>query len=108
MEDCVFCKIAKKEVLAEMLYEDDGIFVIKDIHPKFPVHLLVIPKVHIESIKEIKDEHKELLGKLILIAKKVAEQKNLDFYQLHFNVGRGAGQIIDHIHMHLNSDAVRS
>lgn len=108
MEDCIFCKIAKKEAPAKMLYEDDEIFVIKDTHPKFPVHLLVIPKMHIESIKEIKNEHGKLLGKLILTAKKVAEQKNLDFYQLHFNVGRGAGQIISHIHMHLNSNAIRS
>jgi len=106
--DCIFCKIARKEVSAEMLYEDDDIFVIKDIHPKSPVHLLVIPKKHIESIKEIKGEDKEILSKLLLTAKKVAEEKGLDYYQLRINVGRGAGQEIGHLHMHLNSDAVRS
>lgn len=105
---CIFCNIANKTEKANIEYEDNDFIVIKDIHPKAPVHLLIIPKKHIESVKEAKEEDKELLGSLILLAKKIAEQKGLDYYKLDFNVGRGAGQEIGHIHMHLKSDAIRS
>ncbi|MDP2909659.1 MAG: HIT domain-containing protein [bacterium] len=104
---CIFCDIIAKKEKAEIEYEDDEFIVIKDIYPKSPVHLLIIPKKHVESVKEAGNEDEKLLGKLLLTAKKVAEQKKLDYYNLKINVGRGAGQAIDHIHMHLESNAIR-
>ncbi len=88
---------------SEIIFENDNFIAIKDIKPKAPIHLLIIPKKHIESVKEIKEQDKELMGELFLIAKKIAEDKNLESYKLKVHVGREAGQIIDHIHMHLLS-----
>jgi len=99
--DCLFCKIINKEVDSEIVFENNKIIVIKDINPKAPVHLLIIPKKHIDSIKHIKEEDRELMGELFLAAKKIGEDKNLTGYKLIVNVGRQGGQIIDHIHMHL-------
>ena len=101
--DCIFCKIINKEKPADFLYEDDKVIVIKDINPKAPVHLLIIPKKHILSVEEIGLGDRELMGDLILTAKKIAKEKNLNSYKLLINVGRNAGQIIDHLHMHLLS-----
>ena len=99
MSDCIFCKIINKETDSEIIFEDDNFVVIKDIEPKAPVHLLIIPKKHIESIKEIQEQDKELMGELFLTAKKIGEDKSLEGYKLIVNVGRQGGQIIDHIHM---------
>jgi len=99
--DCIFCKIIKKEEPAEIVYENENFIVIKDIKPKAPVHLLVIPKTHIFSLKDIKEKDKELMGELILTSQKVASQKKLKGYKLLINVGREGGQIIDHLHLHL-------
>jgi len=99
--NCLFCKIAKKEMPAEIVYEDEKVLVFKDIHPKAPLHLLIIPKKHIHSINHLELRDKELMGELILVAQKIAKEKNLEGYKLVINVGRPAGQIIDHLHLHL-------
>ena len=104
MKDCIFCQLINKGRPPKIIYRDEKAIVIKDINPKSPVHLLIIPKKHIASIKELKEEDKELAGHLILTAKKIAERKGLSGYKLMFNVGRQAGQIIDHIHLHLLSN----
>lgn len=101
--DCIFCKIINKEEPATVEYEDDEIIVIKNIRPISEIHLLVIPKKHIESIAHLEPEDKDLMGRLILVAQKVGKDKNLKGYKLSFNVGRDCGQVIDHIHMHLLS-----
>jgi histidine triad (HIT) family protein len=101
MSDCIFCKIAKGEVSSEKLYEDELLYVIKDIHPKAPVHLLIIPKDHIPSIKELEPSHKEVAFRLLHAAKKSAEAQNLPGYKLIFNVGKEGGQEINHLHLHL-------
>lgn len=101
--DCLFCKIIKKESPSEIIYENERVIVIKDINPKANIHLLIIPKKHIESIKQIKEEDKDLMGELLLIAQKIGEKRGLMGYKLIFNVGRQAGQIVEHIHMHLLS-----
>jgi len=101
MENCVFCKIIKKEVSSDIVYEDDKIIAIKDINPKAPVHLLIIPKKHIPSVDHLRIEDKTLMGEIILTAKKIAKEKDLKGYKLIINVGRGAGQLIDHLHLHL-------
>ncbi len=103
--DCLFCKIINKELPADIISEDDKFICFRDISPKAPVHLLILPKKHIESAQDIQEQDKELIGELFLFAKKVAiEQKVVEKgYKLLFNVGKGAGQIVDHIHLHLLS-----
>ncbi len=99
--DCVFCKIISKQEPADYIYEDEKFIVIKDINPSAPIHLLIIPKKHIDSVAHLKPEDRELMGDMILTAQKIS--KDLKSYRLRINTGRGAGQIIDHIHMHLFS-----
>jgi|SRR3989344_3485210 len=101
MSDCIFCKIAEKTLPAEVVFEDGDFIVFKDIKQDARVHLLVVPKKHIGSIKDIGESDTEIMGKLILTAKKIAEGQNLSGYKLVFNVGRDGGQIVEHIHMHL-------
>ena len=97
--DCIFCKIANKEISTDFLRESDKLIAFVDIHPKAPVHILVVPKNHIASVKELNDGG--LAGDMILEAKKLAEEKKLEGYKLVFNVGRAGGQEIDHLHLHL-------
>jgi histidine triad (HIT) family protein len=99
--DCLFCKIINKEASSDIIYEDDKFLAFKDINPKAPIHFLIIPKKHITSINHLQEEDKVLIGELIFLAKKIAEEKNLDGYQLHINVGRNGGQVVDHLHLHL-------
>ena len=102
--ECFFCKIANKEVSSEMVYEDDKFVAFKDIAPRAPLHLLIIPRKHIISIDHLEIEDKTLMGELILVAQKIAKEKNLKGYKLLINVGREGGQIIDHLHLHLLSE----
>ncbi len=103
--ECIFCKIIKKEVPADIEYEDQKIVAFRDIKPRAPIHILIVPKEHrIKSAADISEEDLLLVGKLILVAKKIAEKKGLikDGYRLTFNVGPNAGAVIlDHIHLHL-------
>ncbi len=101
MEDCIFCKIAKKEVPAEIVYEDEKVIAFPDINPKAPIHILIIPKKHIPSVDHVEIEDKTLMGDLILAAQKIARDRNLKGYKLQINVGRPAGQLVDHLHLHL-------
>lgn len=99
--ECIFCKIINKEMPTDMVYEDDNFIAFKDIHPKAPVHILILPKKHIISVNHLEIQDKALMGELILIAQKIAKDKNLKGYKLLINVGREGGQIIDHLHLHL-------
>lgn len=101
MHDCLFCKIINKEVDSDIVYEDDICVAFKDINPKARVHLLIVPKKHIASIADIEEKDEALMGHLIFVAKKLAAQNDAKGYQLQFNVGKEAGQIIFHIHLHL-------
>jgi len=101
--ECIFCKIIKKEMAADVVYEDNNIIAFKDIYPKAPVHILIVPKKHIESVNYVEEEDKDLMGELILVAKKIAQEKELKGYKLSINVGRDGGQIVDHLHLHLLS-----
>ena len=100
---CLFCQIANKKLPAEIIYQDDKILALKDIKPLAPVHLLIMPKKHITSVAHLKTQDKPLMGELILTAKKIARGKKLKGYKLQINVGRSAGQIINHLHLHLLS-----
>ena len=101
--DCIFCKIANKEIPAEFLYEDELAVALKDIKPIVPVHILIIPKEHIVSIAELSDKHEALVGRLVMTAKKLAEKMDIakKGYKLLFRVGRDGGQEVPHIHLHL-------
>ncbi|MFH0806566.1 MAG: HIT domain-containing protein [Candidatus Brennerbacteria bacterium] len=99
--DCIFCKIATKEIPSDFLYEDDAVVVFADIRPSAPVHYLVVPKRHVASVMELSETDRNLAGALIFAAKKAAEAKGLKGYKLVFNVGREGGQVVDHLHLHL-------
>ncbi len=105
MEECIFCKIIKKEIKAKFEYEDELVVAFPDLKPLAPVHLLIIPKKHIASINDLPDGVKgdELIGHLINVAKKLAQKKGIaqQGYKLLFRVGRHGGQEIKHIHLHL-------
>jgi len=101
--DCVFCKIANKEISANIVFEDDDIIAFNDIKPIAPAHILVIPKNHIASVTDINEKDVVLMGKLIAAAKKIAEDMNISKggYKLLIRVGRNGGQEVGHIHLHL-------
>lgn len=101
MDNCIFCKIAKKEIPSSVVYEDDHLMAFNDIKPAAPVHVLIVPKEHIESIDHLQDNHDAIISKLIFTAKNIANEKGLKGYKLTFNVGRDGGQVIDHLHLHL-------
>jgi len=100
---CVFCKIAKKEIPADIVYEDADILAFRDAHPIAPVHVLVIPKKHIASITDITEQDTFLMGKLVATAKKIASDLKISDkgYRLLFRVGEHGGQEVGHIHLHL-------
>lgn len=102
-KDCLFCKIIKREIKSEFLYEDDIAIVFRDIKPHAPVHLLIVPKKHIRSINDIKGDEKDIISHLFFIAKKMAKKEgvNQSGYRLFFNVEKGGGQVIFHLHLHL-------
>jgi len=101
--DCIFCKIATGEFGTEFIYETDEIVAFRDLNPQAPTHILIIPKEHIEKVSDLEDKHTILAGKLILAAKKIADQENLtdEGFRLVFNNGRNGGQEVLHVHLHL-------
>ena len=101
--DCIFCKIAEKKIPSEIIYEDDKFMVFRDIKPVAPVHLLAIPKRHIPSVDHLEVKDRGLMGELILLSQKVANEQGVSEkgYRLAFNVGRDAGQTVEHLHLHL-------
>lgn len=103
MDQCIFCGISNKNIPTDLIYEDNEIAAFNDIHPKAPIHILIVPKKHIASVAELKDDDGVLVGKMILVAKKLAEEKGIaeNGYRLVFNTKKHAGQVVDHIHLHL-------
>lgn len=103
MKDCIFCKIVDKELPADILYEDNNVIVFKDIKPKAPLHILIVPKKHIPSINHLELEDRELVGEMFLSAKKMAKKQGVaeTGYRLVFDTGKDAGQTVDHLHLHL-------
>ncbi|MBT3356650.1 histidine triad nucleotide-binding protein [bacterium] len=105
MEGCIFCKIVKGEVKVDVLYEDELALAFADVAPIAPVHILIIPKKHIENIAHLPKSEKDerMMGRLISIARDLAEKNGIakDGYKLLFRVGENGGQEIPHIHLHL-------
>jgi histidine triad (HIT) family protein len=102
MSDCLFCKIVAGEIPSETVYEDDRLVVFRDINPKAEVHLLVIPRQHIASLNELAPEQDALVAHMLRVMPQLARSQGLDEgFRTIINTGKGAGQIIFHLHMHL-------
>lgn len=101
MNNCLFCKIAAKEIPSEIVFENEELVAFNDISPQAPVHILIIPKVHISTPAEINETNSAVAGKMIAAAAEIAGRKGLDGYRLVFNCNESAGQSVFHIHAHL-------
>lgn len=101
--ECLFCKIIKGEIPSSRVYEDDDILVINDINPQAPVHVLIIPKRHFSSLIDTDETMHDLLGKTLFAAKLAAEKLQVakSGYKIIINNGKGAGQLVFHLHLHL-------
>lgn len=100
MRDCLFCDILDNKIPAEKIYEDDEIQGFKDINPQAPVHVLFVPKKHIDTVNDHSREDIELMGKLIFRAKEYLNEIGQKNYRLVFNCGTEAGQTVFHVHLH--------
>lgn len=102
-DTCIFCDIANRKTDTEFLYENEKVVVFKDIHPHAPVHILIVPKRHIRSINDVTPDDDAILSELIVTGKDMAARLGVDQsgYKLLFNVERGGGQMIFHLHLHL-------
>ena len=100
---CLFCKIASKEIPADIVYEGEDIIAFKDVNPIAPVHILVIPEKHIETVNDFRPEDEKLAGKMIIIAQGLAKEFGIakNGYKLLFRIGEDGGQEIQHVHLHL-------
>lgn len=103
MEDCIFCKIIKKEIHADVVYEDEDILAFKDINPVAPIHILVIPKKHISSLLELTEDDEKIIGRIYTVINKLASDINIDKsgFRVIVNCGKDAGQEVMHLHFHL-------
>ncbi|HQY09961.1 MAG: histidine triad nucleotide-binding protein [Burkholderiales bacterium] len=100
--DCVFCKIAAGEIPCQKVYEDDELLAFKDIRPAAPVHLLIIPKLHLPSLNEADASHHALLGRMLTLAPKLAREQGADNgFRTVINTGRDGGQEVYHLHVHV-------
>lgn len=99
--DCIFCKIVAGSIPSKMVYEDDDVIVFHDIRPLAKIHFLIVPRAHIETLKDCTAEHQALLGKMMLLAAKLAAEQGLTGYKTVMNVGREGGQEVFHIHLHV-------
>ena len=102
--DCIFCQIADGKIPAQSIFDDGELMAFPDIHPQAPVHILIIPKDHaMRSIAEMADGQEMLVGRMIVLAKKLAEEQGIadNGYRLVFNVRHHAGQEVDHLHLHI-------
>jgi histidine triad (HIT) family protein len=112
MDNCIFCKIAAKQIPSKLIYEDDDLMAFHDIHPAAPVHFLIIPKQHIATLSDCNESHAALLGKMMLLAPRLALEQGCGYvldaagnasggYKAQFNTGPDGGQEVYHLHMHI-------
>lgn len=102
MSDCIFCKIVAGEIPCRKVYEDDDVLAFHDIHPVAPVHFMIVPKQHVASLDHCQPGHQALLGKILLLAPKLAREQGLeDGFRTIINTGRGGGQEVFHLHVHV-------
>ncbi|MGB7267713.1 MAG: histidine triad nucleotide-binding protein [Terracidiphilus sp.] len=99
---CIFCKIASGEIPSTAVYQDDLAYAFADLNPKAPVHVLVVPREHIESLADAGPDKSALLGHLLWVAAEIAREKGLaKGYRVVINTGEHGGQTVDHLHLHL-------
>ena len=98
-EDCIFCKIINGDFNTEFVYENEYVVVFKDINPKAPIHLLVVPKTHVASLNELED--KNLMAELLMAIKETTKKIGLNSYKTLINTGKAAGQEVFHLHVHI-------
>jgi histidine triad (HIT) family protein len=99
---CIFCQIVSHQLPANIVYEDDDLVVFKDINPSAPIHLLIVPKKHLDSLNSVDEKNAGIVTKMVMTAKRIAEeQKTQNGYRLLMNTGREAGQVVFHLHLHL-------
>lgn len=102
MSDCLFCKIVRGEIPCNKVYEDDEVLAFHDINPVAPVHFMIVPKLHLVSLADAGDGHAGLLGKLLLLAPRLAKEQGLNNgFRTVINTGKGGGQEIFHLHIHV-------
>lgn len=102
MSDCIFCKIIRRDIPAAVVYEDEHMLCFKDINPAAPVHLLLIPKEHFDSLAHAEARHEALLGKMMLKVPQIAQEHGLhQGFKTQINTGRGGGQEVFHLHIHI-------
>jgi histidine triad (HIT) family protein len=102
MDQCIFCRILERKIPAKIIYEDESAFAIEDIHPQSPVHLLVIPREHLVSLKDASPEHQDLLGRLLGVSARVARERGIESgFRVVINNGPQAGQSVFHLHIHV-------
>jgi len=100
--DCIFCKIVAGQIPSRQVYEDDEVFAFHDINPVAPVHFMIIPKAHLASLDNCTAVHQALLGKILLLAPKLSREQGLaDGFRTIINTGRGGGQEVFHLHVHV-------
>ncbi|AKR42416.1 histidine triad nucleotide-binding protein [Methylophilus sp. TWE2] len=99
--DCIFCKIVAGYIPSKTIFQDDEVIAFHDIRPLAKVHFLIVPKAHIETLKDCTAEHQALLGKMMLLAAQLAAEQGLTGYKTVMNVGREGGQEVFHIHLHV-------
>ncbi len=102
MSDCLFCKISRGEIPSRKVYEDDEVYAFHDIHPVAPVHFMLIPKLHLDSLAHAEEEHAALLGKMMTLAPRLAAEQGLsNGFRTVINTGKGGGQEVFHLHIHI-------
>lgn len=102
MTDCIFCKIANRELDSELIYEDDLVVAFNDLNAQAPVHVLIVPKDHIESADDINEDNSHLIARIFEVVSKLAEELGLENgYRVVNNCKEDGGQTVDHIHFHL-------
>ena len=102
MSDCIFCKIMRGEIPCRKVYEDEEFFAFHDINPAAPVHFMLIPKLHLESLAQAEQSHAILLGKMMLLVPKLAKEQGLENgFRTVINTGKGGGQEVFHLHIHI-------
>ncbi len=102
MSDCLFCRIARGEIPCRKVYEDDAILAFHDINPIAPVHFMLIPKLHLDSLAQAEDAHVALLGRMLLLAPRLAKEQGLEHgFRTVINTGKGGGQEVMHFHIHV-------
>lgn len=110
MPDCVFCRIAAHESPADIVYEDDAVIAFRDIYPKAPVHLLIVPRRHIASIADLEVEDTDVIGRCFVVARQLGEQAGYGKrgYRISVNCGPEGGQVVYHVHFHFTAGRQRA